>query len=105
MSLADANADRLRNQEVEDLRSILKTVYGKRFIWKWLGRSGIFRQSFMPGAADSTAFNEGRRSIGNALLAEVLEVRPDSYSEMVKYAKEEEDARRTIADAGNDNDD
>ena len=96
---AEEHVNRLRNQEVEDLRSILKTAYGKRFIWKWLGRAGIFRQSFMPGAADSTAFNEGRRSIGNALLAEVLEVRPDSYSEMVKYAKEEEDVRKAIQEA------
>ena len=95
MAAQDA-AERQHNQEVEDLRSILKTVYGKRFVWKWLGAAGIFRQSFIAGSADSTAFNEGRRSIGNALLAEVLEVRPDSYSEMVKYAKEEEDVRKAL---------
>lgn len=91
--------ERMRKRDIEDLRSILKTVYGRRFVWRMMGLAGVFRQSFIAGEADSTAFNEGRRSIGNTLLSEVLEVKPESYTEMAKAAKEDDDVRRAIADA------
>ena len=94
---ADQYAKRMFDREREDLRSILKTPYGKRFVWKWLSRCGVFRQSFVQGESDSTAFAEGRRSIGNALLMEVFDVRPESYVEMTKAAKEDEDGRKAVA--------
>lgn len=92
-------ATRIRNRDVEDMRSILKSAYGQRFMWRLLSRCGVLHQSFVAGSPDATAFNEGRRSIGNALLAEVLEIRPEAYVEMTKKAKEDEDVRQTIQQA------
>jgi len=93
--------ERIRKRDEEDIRSILKTEYGKRFIWKLLGICGTFHQSIVMGSPDASAFNEGRRSIGNTLLAQVLEVRPESYIEMSKMAKGDEHDRRMVEAANN----
>ena len=92
---------RIRNRDIEDLRTILKQPYGRRFVWRWLERAGVFHQSFIQGEPDSTAFNEGRRSLGNALLSEVLEIRPESYMEMMKMKQEDDNVRRTIEEQNN----
>ena len=74
----------------EDLRTILKTKWGRRFVWRLLSRCNIFSQSFVMGDPMATAFNEGRRSIGNTLLQQVTAINPESYLQMVKAARKEE---------------
>lgn len=78
-----------RERELEDLRSILSTEYGRRFIWKTLSRCGVFKISFT--GSSQTFFNEGERSIGLYLLNEVMDADPESYVKMyVKDKKESE---------------
>jgi hypothetical protein len=88
--------ERIRKRDEEDIRSILKTEYGKRFIWRFLGRCGTFHQSIVFGSPDASAFNEGRRSIGNTLLAQVLEIKPEAYVEMTKMSKGDERERNMV---------
>lgn len=78
-----------RDRELDDLRFILSTDQGRRFVWKMLSRCGVFKISFT--GSSQTFFNEGERSIGLYLLNEVMDADPDSYVKMyVKDKKESE---------------
>jgi len=92
--------ERMRKRDEEDVRSILKTEYGKRFIWRLLGKCGIHQLGVVMDNPNATYFNAGMRNIGNTLLAQVLEIKPESYVEMTKMAKGDE-RERSIVEAAN----
>lgn len=58
-----------RENELEDLRFILSTEKGRRFLWQILERAGVFRNSYT--GDNSTFFNEGRRNLGLWLIGEI----------------------------------
>jgi hypothetical protein len=74
-----------RRVEIEDLRGILNSKTGRRFVWRLLERAGVYRTSFN-NSGSITAFNEGRRDVGLFLLNEIHEVAPDAYLTMLKEA-------------------
>ena len=90
---------RRRDREIVDLRSVLKSSEGRRFVWKMLSECGVFRASFSLNAMQ-TAFAEGRRDIGIMLVKELDEADPGAYAQMQrehyselksrKHEKEEE---------------
>lgn len=83
--------ERLAKQgELNDLRAVLETRPGRRVVWRQLQRAGVFRTSFAQGIPDRTAFNEGRRDMGLALLAEIHELDPTLYVTMAKEASDDE---------------
>lgn len=67
-----------QNQYRLSLASMLRSPSGKVFLWEQLDRAGVWRQSYVPGEPDATAFNEGQRSNGLRLLNELLEVNPNA---------------------------
>lgn len=81
---------RIRSLELEDMRRILETDYGRRFVWRYLGIAGVFQSSFTGNS--TTFFNEGRREIGLKLLADVTDAKPDAYVQMTLEAKKSEEA-------------
>ena len=82
--------------ERADLENVLSTASGRRFLWKMLVEAGVFRLSFVAGAADSTAFNEGRRAQGNALMARIQALDPEHYHRMAKEAHAIEEATKPV---------
>lgn len=80
---------RNRERDLDDLRAVLDTQPGLRLMWRILKEAGVFMTSFT-GEAPSTFFNEGRREIGLRILADIIDVRPDAYLNMVKMTKREE---------------
>jgi hypothetical protein len=74
------------DQEKNDLRFILSTDQGRRFIWKQLQLCGVFKSSFT--GSSETYFLEGQRNIGLKLLADVMDADPESYLKMFKKQKE-----------------
>ena len=78
------------NQELLDMRFILSTQQGRRFVWKNLTRAGIFQTSFTGNS--TTFFNEGKRDIGLKMLADVMEASPDSYVAMIRESKQGENS-------------
>jgi hypothetical protein len=73
-----------------DLKDIMKTAEGRRFVWGLLSNTGIFRGSFAVGDAHATSFNEGRRSIGLKYFKDLHKVCPGNYHQMVLENGEEE---------------
>lgn len=76
------------------ITDIMSTKSGRAYIWEKLETCHCFHQSFIPGQADSTAFNEGARSVGLAILADILTSCPDSYI----LAQRESNERSTITE-------
>jgi hypothetical protein len=83
--------ERLAKQgELNDLRTVLETRPGRRFVWRQLQRAGVFRTSYEQGVPDRTAFNEGRRSNGLQLLADIHELDSSFYVLMQKESIDDE---------------
>lgn len=78
-----------KEREDDDLKQVMSTEYGRRFIWKTLSASGVFHSSFSSDPY-STAFNEGARNKGLELFKNVMSVCPDLYLVMAEEAKEQE---------------
>lgn len=86
--------DRLQvEQAANDLRAVMGTPEGRRFMWGLLGECGLYRSSYHPSAL--IHFNEGQRSIGLSLLGRITADCPDQYLTMQGEAIE---AQRKLAD-------
>lgn len=72
-----------RKREVADFKWLMGDPRGRRIVWRQLATAGVFQSSFDPTAM-TMAFNEGRRSEGLRLLAQVHELCPDLYPIMMK---------------------
>lgn len=84
---ADNKHKRARDIELDDVKWILSTPQGRRFMWRYLGECGVFKSSFV--GQYQTFFNEGERNIGLKLLADVNDAHPEAYVLMMKEARKD----------------
>lgn len=92
-----AEEERLaREKEQNDLRWVMSTKQGRRFMWRLLSRAGLFQSCFDMNSA-VMAFKEGNRNAGLQQLTDIMEACPERYSEMFAEQKEakEKHANRT----------
>lgn len=54
---------------------------GRRLVWSWLERSGVYQSSFRLHSGEM-AFREGRRDNGLELLTDVVAYAPDHFHTM-----------------------
>lgn len=73
---------RARDQEIEDFKHVMNDPRGRRFMWRVLERSGIYRSSYTGNS--ETFFREGERNIGLMLLAEMMSICPESHIAMLQ---------------------
>jgi hypothetical protein len=90
---AQAKEDFMREEDKLDLRHISSSPQGRRFLWRLIGECKTFEKIW--DASAKIHFNEGRRSIGIQLLAEVMQADPKGYllmqqEAMLRTASEEE---------------
>lgn len=78
---------RERVKQLEDVRQILATQVGRRFVWRYLQECGVFQSSFHPSGSQ-LYYNEGMRNVGLMLMADINESSPDAYQTMLKESKE-----------------
>lgn len=84
-----AKADRLvreklsRENEEADLKWLMSNKRGRRYLWRLLDQTGVFRLSFNTNAM-TMAFAEGSRSFGNRTLSMIHTLCPELYGPMVK---------------------
>jgi hypothetical protein len=69
-----------RENEVENLRAILKTAGGRAFIWLLLEQCGIYQSA--AGDPYEVARGEGKRDIGLWAMNEVFTSDPQAYTIM-----------------------
>lgn len=81
-------AARITERQREDVtRELMSTTAGREFVWNILSECSIFSSTFT-GDALTTAFNEGRRSIGLAWMATILQACPDQYIQAQRESNE-----------------
>lgn len=80
-----ADAQRRALLEKNDLLWLMGEPRGRRFVWRLLERSGVFRSSFTGNS--QTFFNEGARSVGLWAQAICLEFCPEDYLKMLLEKK------------------
>ncbi len=76
-----------QDTEDNDLKFLLSSDQGRRFIWNMLEKCGVFKSSFT--GSSETFFLEGQRNIGLKLMSDIMRVDPDSYLKMIKSNKGE----------------
>lgn len=74
-----------REKELEDIRMILSTVSGRRFIWRYLDKCGLFKTSWHPSA--QIHFLEGKRSVALELMADIVEADQNSFIKLMSESQ------------------
>lgn len=68
----------LRNKELDDLRFLLSTPQGRRYLWRHLDWCGLYR-SPEDSRGDVTQRNIGAQNVARKVLAEIVEADPRSW--------------------------
>jgi hypothetical protein len=92
-----------RRQDDEFLRNALKSRAGRDFFWRFLERTHIFETSYSAGAFDMTAFREGERNLGLALLTNILRVAPEAWMQMMQERSSKIQVPEPVEEEGDEN--
>ena len=76
------NEKQLKKRNISDVQTVLKTVQGRRLLWRLLQACRVHQHSFVPGDATATAFHCGQQSIGLFLLTEIEDASSQAYAQM-----------------------
>lgn len=83
LGLRQESEERIKLQRDADLKAVLSTSSGRRLVWRLIdAEAGAFSLSFT-GAMETTAFAEGKRSVGLALVIECQRVSSADYVQML----------------------
>lgn len=72
--------------EEDELKWVMSSKHGRRFVWRLLSSAGVYRSSFSTNAMQM-AFNEGARDYGNRLLERLNLLVPEMYDKMQNEAR------------------
>lgn len=72
-----------RRKELEDFKWLMAHPQGRRIATRMLAEAGIYRSSFNHSGS-VMAFNEGRRSLGLWLQAEIVEATPKGHMKLLE---------------------
>lgn len=75
-----------RDNELNDLRKVLETPEGRRFVWRVMQHCKVFGSVWEPSA--KIHFNSGRQDVGHFVMGEVVEAGEDYLLAMMKENKE-----------------
>lgn len=76
-----AEQRRVRQKEIDDIRRLLRTPEGRRFLWRMMSLCGVFRNPFTQNS-NQTAFNAGMMNVGQTVLADVNEADVTAFAKM-----------------------
>lgn len=96
-----AEQKRERQNEIDDVRKILKNPEGRRLFWRLLGKCGIFRNSFSANS-NQTAFSEGMRNVGLDLLNDMNEADITAFAKAQNEYLSALHSKREAKEATND---
>lgn len=79
------DAEKLR--EEDDLREVLRTRKGRRFLWRLLSSCGVFKTTFTGNRQGD--FLEGRRSVGTSLIKDICDIGASHFATLMSEAEKE----------------
>lgn len=71
-----------RNQELNDIRTVLSTVSGRRLLWRMMEHTKTFGSIWEPSA--KIHYNSGKQDVGHFIMAEIMEADPNLFMKMMK---------------------
>ncbi|MGE4194713.1 MAG: hypothetical protein AB7E51_15105 [Pseudodesulfovibrio sp.] len=79
----EANAEAQRREverlkELSDIRMVMSSLEGRRFVWRFLAECRVFLSTYSPEALESY-YRQGRRSVGLLFYNDVLEACPEQF--------------------------
>lgn len=78
-------AQKVQDDEAKDIDFLLGKPRGRRWLYRLAHEDcHVDRPSLVPGDPESTAFNEGARSIGLAILEDIRMRSPNAYMKMLE---------------------
>lgn len=87
-----------RELELADLRTVLETPQGRRFLWRLMGKFKWGQVVFDP-IATTMAFNAGMQNAGNFLVSEITEADDQQLLVMMQESQARERSRNSTVDA------
>lgn len=76
-----ASAKDARKQYVADLQWLMTQTPGRRIVWQWIEKAGIYNTVFSTHAGEMN-FREGRRNFGLELIKDLVELTPHEFDVM-----------------------
>lgn len=73
---------RRRERELTDVREVIDSPQGRRFVWRLLSDARVFASCFVAGDPHSTSANEGKRDMGLLILNDLMVARPEAFAQM-----------------------
>lgn len=70
-----------RKQEIEDIKSLMATPFGVRFVRRILAEGKVFSTTFTGNS--QTFFLEGQRNLALKFFADIVEACPNRVSELI----------------------
>ena len=83
--------DQLQQRHADDVKKVMATESGRRFVWGLLEQAGVFQTTFRTDT-NTTMFLEGNRNAGLALFNDVFGICPDLYLKMAAEAEKDREA-------------
>lgn len=75
-------------QELNDLRYLVNTGEGSRFLWTLMAHCRTFESTFHPDP-NQHAFNAGVRDVGNFVLTRLMEADGEAFVRMIEANRKE----------------
>lgn len=85
---ARMNEKMIRERELNDLRYLLASPQGRRFLWRVMARCKTFESIWEPSA--KIHFNAGQQDLGHFVMAEIVAADENAFLQMMKEAKQGE---------------
>lgn len=73
---------------IEDLRAVLQTIEGRRFLWRTLEHCQVFGTIWHGSAL--IHYNSGRQDVGHYLMDQITQADPEAMVQMIKENKKGE---------------
>lgn len=82
--------ERHREEDADnDMRRLLDTDFGRRFLWRYMTELKVFGSVWDPTVR--IHFNEGRRDVGRQMMAEIIKANPAALVEMMAQGKKDDE--------------
>ena len=71
-----------RRKEIDDIREVLSTLQGRRFLWRVMEKCKVFGSVWEPSA--KIHYNAGKQDLGHFLLSEITDADEEKLFLMMK---------------------
>lgn len=77
----------LEERDLNDLRGVLQSRYGRRFLWRMIGYCGAYRSIWRMSA--EIHYLAGMQDVGHFLIKQIEKADPKAYVQMIQENQQE----------------